>query len=437
MKKIKQIKEDIADKRSAIDAIAKECEERTRTDEESEKWATLKGEINNLTAELIDLEDLEADKATRAGDKAEQERVAKAVAGEAASKEDKEVEKAKEVYSPGKALRALYKNQPLTGIEAEVQKEAEEELRSFGKSAAGVAIPASMLDREVRTDIDQATSGLAPTEVGAYTKALRENAIYSKVGVQVLNGLTADHKIPVVGKQNVAWAATENAAAADGGTNFTEKTLTPNRITAFVNVSNTLLIQNGQVALNSVMEDLGRASANLIDQSMWSATGVSNAPDDIPGISGVLTFAEEGSFVDAISVFKDFVKAEETLAAGEGIQGNIWYLASPHLLGQIKRSPQVVSVTPATPNLGYSTQVANGYPVCYSVANDGTTNVTGQALFGDFSKVKLGFFGGMDMVLDRTGDALLNDQTRIVLHQHLDYTLIQGEAMVKFTSILV
>ncbi len=443
MKRIKFLKESLADKRSAIDTIAKEVdkEERARTEEEATKWGALKADIKAIESELRDLEDLESDKAKRAEEKAPEVKAAEIrAAGAGVSTEDKELDKVKEAYSVGKALRAQFNNKELTGVEAEVQAEAEAELRSFGKSAAGTAIPSSMLgDRaqEARTDIDQATSALAPTEIGAYTRALRENAIYSKVGVQVLNGLTADHKIPVVGKQNVAWAATENAAAADGGTNFTSKTLTPNRITSFVNVSNTLLIQNGQVALNSVMEDLGRATANLIDESMWSATGVSNAPQDIPGVGGVLTFVEQAIFADADTVIKDFITAEETLAAGEGIQGNLWYLVSPHLLGQIKRSPQVVSVSAATPNLGYSTQVANGYPVCYSVSNDGTTNVNGDALFGDFSKVKLGFFGGMDMVLDRSGDALLNDQTRIVLHQHLDYTLIQGGAMVKFTSILV
>ena len=105
-------------------------------------------------------------------------------------------------------------------------------------------------------------------------------------------------------------------------------------------------------------------------------------------------------------------------------------------MSQIKRSAQVTSITPATPNLGYETQIANGYPVCYSVANDGSAGVSGDGLFGDFSKVKLGFFGGMDMVLDTSGDALLNDQTRIVLHRHLDYKLVKGGAMVKFTSAL-
>lgn len=418
-----------------MESISASCdkEARSRNEEEVSKWDTLKADIANMESELRDLEDLQKDKEKRAAESQAAKAAAYSAGASADSGEAKEQEAMKKRYSLKDALIAQERNGQLTGVEAEIQAEAEAELRSFGKSARGTAIPAWML--ETRTDVDQATSQIQPTEVGAYNRALRENAIYAKMGVQVMNGLTADHKIPIVGKQNVAWVAAENTPAGDGGTNFTSKTLSPKWIRSYVNVSNTLLIQNGSAALNAVMEDLGRATANTIDAAMWSSTSVTNAPTSIPATSGVGTFTEAAVFADKESMFSDMATAEQVLADAEGIQGNLRYLLATNFISQIKRSPQVTSVTPATPNLGYETQVANGYPTDYSVAVTKASGTSGDGLFGDFSQVKLGFFGGMDMVLDRWGDALLADQTRIVLHRHLDFLLTRGEAFVKFTSL--
>lgn len=438
MSRIKFLKEEIAEKRNAIDAINAACdkETRARTDEEATKWAGFDKEIDSMETELRDLEKLEAGKAKRATEVAKEERTATeaaTLAGAGVSKEDKELDNVKKRYSVGKAFGHQRNHSAYDGVEAEVQAEAEAELRALGKTAQGTAIPSSML--ETRTDIDQNTSGIQPTEVGAYVRALRENAIYEKMGVDVMNGLTADHKIPIVGKQNTSWVAAENTTAPDGGTNFTSKTLSPKWIRSFVNVSNTLLIQNGSAAMSSVMADLGRSTAQTIDLAMWSTASVTNAPTSIAATSGVGTFVEAAAFANGVSMFGDLVKAEQELADAEGIEGNLRYLLATNFLSQLKISAQVASVTPGSPNLQYENQIQNGYPTQYTIAATKIGGTSGDGLFGDFSKIKLGFFGGMDMTLDRWGDALLADQTRIVLHRHLDFVLPQGAAFVKFTSL--
>lgn len=435
MNRIKFLQEEIADKRSAIEAISDSCdkEERARTQDEADKWSALKNEIKGLESELRDLEDLQKEKEARAIAADAAKAAAKSEITSVDAGESKEAEKVMARYSVGKAFAHQRNHKAYDGVEAEVQQEAESELRQFGKVAVGTAIPSSML--ETRTDIDQNTSSIQPTEVSAYVRALRENAVYEKAGVTVLNGLTGDYKIPIVGKQNVAWAAAENTSATDGGTNFTSKTLSPKWIRSYVDVSNTLLIQNGQGALASVMTDLGRATANTIDAAMWATASVTNAPTSIPATSGVGTFTE-ATYTANASIFSDLVEAEQTLADAEGIEGNLGYILATNLLSDLKKSAQVANVNPSTPSLGYGTQMQNGYMTCYTVAATKSAGVSGDGLFGDFSKIKLGFFGGMDMVLDRTGDALLGDQTRIVLHRHLDFVLPQGAAFVKFTSLV-
>lgn len=428
MKRIKFLQEAIAERSAAIEVIAKEVdkEERARTSEESEKWAGLKAEIKEFKSELKDLEELQKEKEERA---VAIDAAKLSGAGTSNAGEDKQIEEVREAYSVGKAFAHQRNHTAYDGAEGEVQAEAEAELRLMNKTASGTAIPSSML--ETRTDIDQNTSAIAPTEVGAYVQAIRENSVYTKLGCEVMNGLTGDYKIPIVGKQNVGWVAAENTSAADGGTNFTSKTLTPKWLRSYVDVSNTLLIQNGQGALNSVMADLGRATANTLDAALWAGASVTNAPVAIAATSGVGTFTEAASYAANVSIFSDLVEAEQTLALAEGIEGKLAYLLSPALLSDLKKSAQVASVTPGTTNMDYHNSIQNGYPACYTVA---ATSATG--LFGDFSKIKIGFFGGMDMVLDRYGAPLLADQTRIVLHRHADWALPQGASFVKWTSLL-
>lgn len=420
-----------------MESISASCdkEARSRNEEEVSKWDTLKADIANMESELRDLEDLQKDKEKRAVESQAAKAAASAAGASSDSGEAKEIADVSKRYSVGKALNSLYRGEKLTGIEAEMHQEAEVELEKFQRSAVGVAIPHKMI--QLRTDISQTASDIAPTEIGAYVQALRENAKWNELGVDVLDGLTADHLIPVVGKQNVAWAATENAPAADGGTNYSKITLTPNRMTSYVNVSNRLILQNGNIALNSVMADLGLATANVLDQSMWSDTGVTNAPTNIYGQANAFGFTST-AYDAGVSAFKDMTLAEQELADREGLNSRCRYLLATNFMSEVKTSAQVQSVTPGA-NIDPMNQIANGYRTVYSVAVDKVTtpaSAAGDAMFGDFSKVKLGFFGGMDMVLDRSGDALLNDQTRIVLHRHVDYKLAQANAIGTWTADL-
>ena len=69
--------------------------------------------------------------------------------------------------------------------------------------------------------------------------------------------------------------------AADGGANFGKDTLSPIRLTGYADVSNRVILQNGDAAINSLMIDFGREIANKIDQSIFATADVSNAPPSI------------------------------------------------------------------------------------------------------------------------------------------------------------
>ena len=325
-------------------------------------------------------------------------------------------------YSFFKAIQGSL-NGNLDGVEREMHEEAMNEARSAGRSINGLGIPSFML--EARADISQGTSAIAPTNVNAYADAMREASVFDKVGANILTGLSANTTIPVTGTSTVAWEG-ENDAAADGGTNFGKVELTPTRLAAYVNISKQLLLQNGAGAELAIIRDLGRAVGQKMDAALFTTAGVTGAPDSV-GELATSTFTE-AAFADKVSIFSDFVSAEQKLAEVGGLEGNLAYVASPKLMSQLKQSAQVAAVS-----AGFQGNVINGYP---SYFTNGCTSAAGSGdfYFGDFSKLYIGMFGGLDIMVDPYS-AAKNGQTQLVLNQYMDWGVSDGAGFVKATSL--
>jgi len=325
-------------------------------------------------------------------------------------------------YSFFKAIQGSL-NGNLDGVEREMHEEAMNEARSAGRSINGLGIPSFML--EARADISQGTSAIAPTNVNAYADAMREASVFDKVGANILTGLSANTTIPVTGTSTVAWEG-ENDDAADGGANFGKVELTPTRLAAYVNISKQLLLQNGAGAELAIIRDLGRAVGQKMDAALFTTAGVTGAPDSV-GELATSTFTE-AAFADKVSIFSDFVSAEQKLAEVGGLEGNLAYVASPKLMSQLKQSAQVAAVS-----AGFQGNVINGYP---SYFTNGCTSAAGSGdfYFGDFSKLYIGMFGGLDIMVDPYS-AAKNGQTQLVLNQYMDWGVSDGAGFVKATSL--
>ena len=338
-------------------------------------------------------------------------------------------------FDMGKAVRDLAKKGRLEGAEAELIGEGVSEAREAGIQSGGLRIVIPSKYTEKRTDIDQTTSAIQPVTVGRYTEALRENAVYANVpGINVYTGLSGDMKLPVTAKQTLAWATAENSAAADGGANFTKDTLAPVRLTGYVDVSNRVLAQNGTAAMNAVMTDLGRSEAELINTAMFSTASVSNAPGALAATSGVLTFTEEAAHSYGVSVPKDLLSAMRTVANDHGLTGNHSYILSTELIADALAGVNVAGITPTITEGGYNRYTINGMNAFFSTGATKVAGTSGDGIFGDFSRVHFGRWGGLNILVDPYTVAG-NDQVRLVVNSNVDWSLVQGAAFVKFTSL--
>lgn len=339
----------------------------------------------------------------------------------------KENNKSSEVrgYSLFKAISGLMNNN-LDGLEKELHDEAVEEARAAGRTINGLGIPSRLL--ESRTAVSQGTSAIAPTVVMGYQDALREASVFNQVGANMLTGLSADTRLPITGKQSVAWEG-EIDAAADGGVNFGKLDLTPLRLSSYVDISKQLLMQNGMGAQQAIVADLGRAAGAKIDAAMFAASDVTSAPGAIAGTTGVLEITENATYAPDASIYDDFMSAESALAVGEGLQGNLAYVANPVLMKDLKRSAQVAAVT-----AGVQGNLVNGYPTYYSNGCTKVTDTSADFLFGDFSKLFIGMFGGLDITVDPYTKAI-NGEVRLIVNQYIDWGVSQPGAFVKATSL--
>ena len=314
----------------------------------------------------------------------------------------------------------------LDGVEREMHEEAVNEARSAGRTIGGLGIPSFMLESR-GADVTQGGSGIAPTNVLGFADAMREASVFDKVGANILTGLSANTTIPVATASTVEWEG-EVDAAANGGAQFGKVELTPTRLASFVNISKQLLLQNGAAAEQAIIRDLGRATAQKMDAAIFSRASVTGAPASL----GALATSEitESAFSNLASIMLDFVTAEAKLAEVGGLEGNLAYVASPALMAQLKQSAQVANVNP-----GMQGNLINGYPTFFTNGCTKTGTASADFFFGDFSKLYMGMFGGLDIMVDPYSVAV-NGQTRLVLNQYMDWGVSDGAGFVKAVSLL-
>ena len=328
-------------------------------------------------------------------------------------------------YSLFKALSG-FMNNTLDGVEKELHDEAVAEARAAGRTINGLGIPSRLLEQ--RDGVTQGDSSIAPTVVMGYQDALREASVFNQVGANILTGLSADTRLPITGKQAVGWG-TEVAAAADGGANFGKLDLSPLRLSSYVDISKQLLMQNGMGAQQAIVADLGRAAGAKIDAAMFAAADVDDAPGAIAATANVGTITEASTYAANASIMSDFVAAETELAVNEGLAGNLAYVANPVLMKDLKQSAQVAAVS-----AGVQGNLVNGYPTYYTNGATKSAGVSGDFLFGDFSKLFIGMFGGLDITVDPYTKAI-NGEVRLIVNQYIDWGVSQPGAFVKATSL--
>ena len=313
-------------------------------------------------------------------------------------------------FSLLKAINDVANNRQLDERAQEVVSNGIAEMRKAGQSFTGQIV----LPMEMRSDI-QATVATAGKENVAEDKLgilepLRANLVLVNAGASYMTGLIGDVSIPVYSGSNVGWAG-EVSTASDGAGTFSEVTLSPKRLTAYIDVSKQFLIQDSNSAEEMLKRDIVAAISNKLEATILGSEAGSNTQP-----AGLFN----GVVADSATVtYKDIVNMEAELEDAN-VMGNIKFIVSPSAKADLKTTEKG-----NTDNFLMEGNELNGYPVMC------TSAVTGKGvIMANWSDLVIGQWGGIDLVVDPYTQAA-NGKVRLVINAYFDAKPRRTEAFVK------
>ena len=213
--------------------------------------------------------------------------------------------------------------------------------------------------------------------------------IATKLGAKRISGLTQNVAIPKQsGKSTVGWVA-ENAAGTETFPTFTQLTLSPKTVTAFVDYSRNLLIQSQPSIEQLVMTDLATSVGLAVDNAMLHGSGSSGEPTGIESTSSV-----GGVTITSNTVtWANLLEYETDVLTANANVGSAAWVTTPAIQAILKSK---VKVSSDSREFAMANGEVNGYKL-YP-----TNQVTaGYLFFGDWSNLIIGEFGsGADILVD-------------------------------------
>lgn len=191
-----------------------------------------------------------------------------------------------------------------------------EEHRSF--------INGNNIDYRAAIQATVATQGKenVPTDKMRLDVAIRNNTVLDKLGVTWVGNAVGDVAFPKYHGSQVAWAGSENAAATDGASAFTQVVLSPKRLTAYIDISRQFLAQSPEDAESILVNDLARAIAEKIDLTVFgTGSGSTSEPAGL--------FADAASGALASITFDDVLDLENEVEEKNGT--DFVFVTSPNI----------------------------------------------------------------------------------------------------------
>lgn len=166
-----------------------------------------------------------------------------------------------------------------------------------------------------------------PTDKAPLELAIRNASVLDKLGVRWFGNAVGNIDIPKYNGSNVYWADSENAAAKDGAGSFEKVTLSPKRLTAYIDISRQFLAQSPEDAEGILINDLARAIAEKIDMTVFGSESGSSAQPE-----GLFYDAETGTL--ASMTFDDVLGLEEQVEEANGT--DFVFVTSPNVKYQLR-----------------------------------------------------------------------------------------------------
>ena len=417
MKNAKQLREERDAKLTAARALTEAAKAggRQLTPEEATQFDGLMDEADALNPEITRAVRAEAAAAEQAG------------RTQALNKPQSEEERATGSYSFLKAIRAAGDPDKLTGLEKEMHQEAVREARDLGQDIHGVGVPMRVMKAQRRdntvTQGDQPADGrvLVVDERRGMIELLRDQLVTNALGATVLTGLKGDIIFPTHTQGAVSTWKGEIETLDKSNIKFGSQKMAPHRLGTYVDLSKQLIIQSSIDIEAFVRNEIVNSVTRAVDVAAIYGDGQDNEPLGLLNNPNISKFV--GGTNGAIPDLATLVALEAMVDVANASTGNLKYLLSNKIKGTLKTQP-VAQGNPLMV-LNSNTEL-NGFPfVASNLVKDATKGTAANAsaiVFGNWSDLFIGQWGGMDITRDDITLAL-KGEVRLIINTFWDIML--------------
>lgn len=277
---------------------------------------------------------------------------------------------------------------------------------------AGTLRAAGFNTRALSATLADTGNALVGTQhlAASFIDLLRNRMVLAGLGAMTLTGLNGNLAIPrQVGGASMYWLDPENNdIPAEGLPSFDQVALTPKNAAAFTELTRQLLLQSSPDAENLVRMDLAKQMALGLDKAAMYGSGIDGQPRGIINMTGINTV----DFAGVNPTFAEVVQMETEVALDNADEGNAAYAMGAGLRGYFKTTEKFTGSNGAT--IWEPGNQVNGYGAVVSNQVEAA-----DLLFGNFSDVIIGMWGGLDMLVNPySGDKA--GTVRITAHQSCD-----------------
>lgn len=299
----------------------------------------------------------------------------------------------------------------LDGAEGEFAQEGRSEALASGievRSRSVMISSKALRNPELRdltatggTNLNQGGMTIATNKMGLLDSLMNASVIRD-LGATIMEDLVGNFDVPRIVDGTAPTHKAENAQAAEYSPTTTQVSFSPKRLPTVVEVSNQLLTQSNERALQAFLQNhLTRKLASLMEAAFINGVGSTDA-EGILKTTGI--GAVDAGTAGAVT-YADIIALEKEVAVDNALLGQLAYLTNSKVLAGLKSTAKITSTDSMTIVDDRAGRVINGYP--YAITNavpsnleEGSTDSLSALIFGNFQDYTAAFWSGVEFLVN-------------------------------------
>ena len=247
------------------------------------------------------------------------------------------------------------------------------------------------------TTANNAGGSIVANEYLTFEQALYEYSIIGTLGIQVMETVTNQLKMPRLDGVSGAWAA-EEGTINETSSSFATVTWSPKTYNITVPFTNQIAALDGTYSVEDITrQDILNKFAEVFEYGIIAGSGTSNQPTGV----AYDTLLGEPALAGSGSLYSSFTKMISTQANNKGSQNNTYFVMTPDLyaagLGNPKFTNGSIGIIGENGTLAGRPVVQTGHLPTSGYLSG---SACGAVLYGNFSSVLAAHFGVVELLVD-------------------------------------